>query len=372
MSLSGGIYDIRRHGCGLTDLRSELVAGLLIKKSAKHIPSLLLWNEKGLELFGDITSAPDYYPYKAELDLLNKWNEHIVASVEPGTVIVELGAGSCKKTGVLLQALHRQQKSITYFALDVAAESLTQSLSQMRCMLDHSNITNMARQESADILRRLLQYPNAEMLVSIDGNQSAMAIKRAYDLSDGEMSRFVRNGLTHANRLLREDVFKDSDWEFESCWDADANESDATAVCAWNGSFTYGQLQLLSSSLGARLSAQGVRAEEFVPIYFEKSRWVVVAILGVLKAGGAFVLLDSSNPFERLRWICQKAKASLVVASSRNASAASRLAASVVVVGEKTQTEQGREAPETADKKPAVTPNKRRLCDVYLWQHREP
>ncbi|KAI1340794.1 hypothetical protein F5Y15DRAFT_406673 [Xylariaceae sp. FL0016] len=58
------------------------------------------------------------------------------------------------------------------------------------------------------------------------------------------------------------------------------------AVCAWDGQFT------LASSLILR----GVKAETFVPVCFEKSRWTVVAVLAVLKAGGAFVLLDPSLP----------------------------------------------------------------------------
>nr|UBX54568.1 methyltransferase domain [Aspergillus sp.] len=253
------VQDIRRQECDLTNLRSELVAGLVNADTAKSIPSLLLWDEKGQQLFADITASPDYYTYRAELSLLNQWNEDIIASVESGTVIIELGAGNCKKTGVLLRALHRQQKSIKYFALDVAADPLIESLAQMTRMLGKSNyiscqgllgtyedcmslleqdkqlfrnrkllflwlgnsITNMTWETSVDSLRRLLQYPDSELLVSVDGNRNLDTVQRAYDLPDGKIRRFVRNGLTHANRLLGEEVLKEDDWDFESSWDAE-------------------------------------------------------------------------------------------------------------------------------------------------------
>ncbi|KAI9371442.1 hypothetical protein BJX61DRAFT_543693 [Aspergillus egyptiacus] len=109
-------------------------------------------------------------------------------------------------------------------------------------------------------------------------------------------------------------------------------DPEAPAVCAWDGDFTYQQLMTLASSLGELLSAQGVGLEVFVPIYFEKSRWTVVAMLGVLYAGGAFVLLEPSFPIKRLEWICQTAKASLVIASRQNAEKARGLAPEVVVI----------------------------------------
>lgn len=87
------IHDIRRHGSDPADLRAELVAGLTDTNAAKHIPSIMLWDEEGQGLFEAITSSHDYYPYRAELELLERWSENIVQSVESGTVIIELGAG---------------------------------------------------------------------------------------------------------------------------------------------------------------------------------------------------------------------------------------------------------------------------------------
>ncbi|GLB06627.1 nonribosomal peptide synthase [Aspergillus tubingensis] len=113
-------------------------------------------------------------------------------------------------------------------------------------------------------------------------------------------------------------------------------QPEAPAVCAWDGNFTYRQLSKLAHSLGASLSARGVGPEDLVSIYFEKSRWAIIAILGVLYAGGAFVLLDPSQPLQRLKDVCQTIKAPLVVASSQDASQAGQLAPDVVVVHKET------------------------------------
>lgn len=74
-----------------------------------------------------------------------------------------------------------------------------------------------------------------------------------------------------------------------------ARAPEAPAVCAWDGGFTYGELDRLSSNLAAHLAWHGVCPDSLVPLYFEKSRWTTVAILAVLKAGGAFILLDLNH-----------------------------------------------------------------------------
>ncbi|KAE8868654.1 hypothetical protein PTNB29_02565 [Pyrenophora teres f. teres] len=85
-----------------------------------------------------------------------------------------------------------------------------------------------------------------------------------------------------------------------------AARPDAPAICAWDGELTYGELDALSSKLAGHLVQLGVKAEDVVPLCFEKSMWTVVAMLAVLKAGGAFLLLDPSLPTERLAVMCRK------------------------------------------------------------------
>ncbi|GLA09580.1 nonribosomal peptide synthase [Aspergillus niger] len=106
----------------------------------------------------------------------------------------------------------------------------------------------------------------------------------------------------------------------------------AQAVCAWDGDFTYDELDTQSSALAVYLAAQGVGPGVFVPLYFEKSRWITVAILGVMKAGGAFILLDPAHPAARQQEICHAVSAKLIISSAAQAATAGDLAAQVVVV----------------------------------------
>lgn len=93
-------------------------------------------------------------------------------------------------------------------------------------------------------------------------------------------------------------------------------QPDAPAVCAWDGSFSYRDLDLLSSKVQSRLVTEyGIGAESIVPLLFEKSKWTVVGILGVLKAGAGFVLLDPAFPEKRLQEICTDVGAKAMVCS---------------------------------------------------------
>lgn len=107
--------------------------------------------------------------------------------------------------------------------------------------------------------------------------------------------------------------------------------SQRPAVHAWDGQFTYGALDQLSTGLARHLVARGVKPRSYVPIYTEKSRWAVVAMLAVLKCGGAIMLLDPSQPVKRLKENCQLTQASLVIASPTQVGAALDLAPDVVL-----------------------------------------
>ncbi|KAI9038017.1 uncharacterized protein KD926_011355 [Aspergillus affinis] len=111
------------------------------------------------------------------------------------------------------------------------------------------------------------------------------------------------------------------------------SEPQAPAVCAWDGDLTYGELDRLSSLLATGLAHHGVGPETFVPIHCERSKWVLVAILAVAKAGAAFVLLDPSHPPSRLRAICDDVRAATIISSEALFPISEQLVPSVIVVG---------------------------------------
>lgn len=93
---------------------------------------------------------------------------------------------------------------------------------------------------------------------------------------------------------------------------------DALAISAWDGELTYGQLDGLSTRLAQHLVHKGVGPQVIVPIYSEKSKWVPVCAIGIMKAGGAGVMIDCAQPLERVQSILEQIKASFVLVSRAN------------------------------------------------------
>lgn len=88
------------------------------------------------------------------------------------------------------------------------------------------------------------------------------------------------------------------------------------AIDGWDAQLTFAELETLTDRLAEYLIGLGIGSEVLVPLCFPKSSWTIVAMLGVLKAGGAFVLLDPTHPRERLRMLCKKSQATVAIASS--------------------------------------------------------
>ncbi|KAI3399120.1 hypothetical protein diail_7699 [Diaporthe ilicicola] len=108
---------------------------------------------------------------------------------------------------------------------------------------------------------------------------------------------------------------------------------DATAVDAWDGRLTYSELDLATSHVASLLLQAGVGPGVMVPICFEKSIWVVVTMLAILKAGGAFVPLDPKQPKLRRETVIKQIQCPVMVASAANAGLLQRDGRAVMVVG---------------------------------------
>jgi amino acid adenylation domain-containing protein len=105
-----------------------------------------------------------------------------------------------------------------------------------------------------------------------------------------------------------------ADERLESLFDRQAGRSpDAVAVCCGAERRTYGELRRSADRLAARLRALGVQPEVRVGIRLDRSIGLVVAILGVLKAGGTYVPIDPAYPEERARLLLTDAGISILV-----------------------------------------------------------
>ncbi|HWL84327.1 MAG TPA: amino acid adenylation domain-containing protein, partial [Polyangiaceae bacterium] len=95
----------------------------------------------------------------------------------------------------------------------------------------------------------------------------------------------------------------------------------AEAVTAGDARISYADLDRQSNEIAARLRGAGVGYEVVVGLCAERSIDLIAALLGILKAGGAYLYLDPQFPRERLAFMCEDARASVVLVSAGGARA---------------------------------------------------
>jgi amino acid adenylation domain-containing protein len=91
-------------------------------------------------------------------------------------------------------------------------------------------------------------------------------------------------------------------------------QPDAIAVVAGDESATYAQLDALANGFAGSLAVRGIGPESMVGICVDRSVAAVVALLGIVKSGAAFVPLDHHQPDERLHSVVRLADLALIVA----------------------------------------------------------
>lgn len=94
---------------------------------------------------------------------------------------------------------------------------------------------------------------------------------------------------------------------------------DALAVNDGDGAHSYREIDRRANALARMLRTQGVQPETVVGVVMERSAGFIVTILAVAKAGGAFLLADTSCPDERLKDMIEEAAVTLVLADETTA-----------------------------------------------------
>lgn len=90
---------------------------------------------------------------------------------------------------------------------------------------------------------------------------------------------------------------------------------DKVAIDSWDGQLTYADIDRWSTYLAGTLRDAGVQLHDFVPICFEKSRWTIVAVLAVMKAGATIAMMDPTLPLARLQNMGEQVGAKTMVSS---------------------------------------------------------
>ncbi|HEY8472984.1 MAG TPA: L-histidine N(alpha)-methyltransferase [Natronosporangium sp.] len=106
-------------------LRADARAGLTA--SPKWLPPKWFYDRRGSELFEQITRLPEYYPTRAEREILVARAAE-VAALTGASTLVELGSGSSEKTRLLLDALRSQGTLASFVPLDVSAAALADAV----------------------------------------------------------------------------------------------------------------------------------------------------------------------------------------------------------------------------------------------------
>jgi L-histidine Nalpha-methyltransferase len=101
-----------------TDDGRDVIQGL--NQSQKTLPCRYFYDDRGSELFEQITDLPEYYPTRTEQAILEKYALEI-AELTGACELVELGSGSSRKTHLLLAAYSQLSDRLHYYPIDVSA-----------------------------------------------------------------------------------------------------------------------------------------------------------------------------------------------------------------------------------------------------------
>ncbi|HEX9623729.1 MAG TPA: L-histidine N(alpha)-methyltransferase [Streptosporangiaceae bacterium] len=230
-------------------LRADAAAGLT--STPKSLPPKWFYDERGSELFDKITMLDEYYPTRAEREILTARAGEIAAATKAAT-LVELGSGSGDKTRLLLDALSDLGTLATYIPVDVSESALVTAANRMIERYDGlrvhavlsdftehlglpsgdgtrliaflgSTIGNLLPDERAEFLRglRAKLRPGDSVLLGTDLVKDPAVLVAAYDDAAGVTADFNKNILAVLNAELGGNFDLD-EFEHVAVWDTGA------------------------------------------------------------------------------------------------------------------------------------------------------
>ena len=212
-----------------SDFFSEVIAGLI--SEPKVIPPKFFYDEKGSKLFEDICETAEYYPTRAEQQILQDNAEEIASIIGHQCLLVEPGSGNCEKVRFLLDSLRPQ----AYVPMDISRDHLRKaahSLSEDYPWLDvhaacidftqpidlsfcppqyqriaffpGSSIGNFEPHAAIDFMAHVAESIGAGggMLIGVDLKKDKAILDAAYNDGDGVTAAFNLNLLERINKEL--------------------------------------------------------------------------------------------------------------------------------------------------------------------------
>jgi dimethylhistidine N-methyltransferase len=193
------------------------------------------YDELGSQLFEAICLLPEYYLTRAENEILTRYADEIVASVEGETTLLEMGSGSASKTRLIIEALLRKQTELKFIPVDISATALDsssrillQSYPQLKieayaadyfaglgelkktkrprtlALFLGSNISNFDPVEALKFLRAMrdVLIEGDALLLGADLKKDKQVLEAAYNDALGVTAAFNLNVLARINREL--------------------------------------------------------------------------------------------------------------------------------------------------------------------------
>lgn len=99
----------------------DICNGLLFPP--RSLPPKYFYDERGARLFEQICQTPEYYPYRSELAILQRYSQDIISQTAPAE-IMELGNGNSEKTRLLFDACEQLAHVCSYAPLDICEAML--------------------------------------------------------------------------------------------------------------------------------------------------------------------------------------------------------------------------------------------------------
>jgi L-histidine N-alpha-methyltransferase len=286
-------------------LRADVLAGLT--RTPKTLPPKWFYDAHGSELFERITELPEYYPTRAEREiLLDRAGE--IAAAGGARTLVELGSGSSDKTRHLLDAMPGLH---TYVPVDVSESALRQAgaaliaerpgLNVHALIADFTGairlpktpgprlvaflggtIGNLVPAERAVFLAsvRGLLAPGDALLLGTDLVKDADVLVAAYDDAAGVTAAFNKNVLNVVNRELGAD-FDLGAFEHVALWDAErewiemrlrARADQSVKIPALDLAVDFVAGEEMRTEVSAKFRKDGVRSE-LAAVGLELGHW---------------------------------------------------------------------------------------------------
>lgn len=208
---------------------AEIVDGL--SGEPKQISPKYFYDERGSQLFDDITQLPEYYLTNTELAIMRDNIDEIVAMVGKQASLIEFGSGSSLKTRVLLEHL---SELAAYVPVDISEEHLLASADSIRERFPHIDVLPVVADftQAFDLptpmvmpIRNIVYFPGSTignfehdvaldllkvmhheagrggaLLIGVDLQKDPEIIENAYNDSAGVTAEFNLNMLQHLNR----------------------------------------------------------------------------------------------------------------------------------------------------------------------------